>query len=170
MNAWLVGSCSIGSSKYDFFRLILWHGVALHCMEWRGIIPYGVAWHGGQDVAWYGTRLHCTGCMAFLCMSWCGIAWHGLAVLIVHTHCCWDSRFGVHPRRAITLLYIYVVKWCFTCYTVGKFWFFLCFNALNFINRCCVSLFWLLGVPAGSLFYKKLGPYWVSISKLGGPY
>ena len=89
--------------------MILWHGVALHCMEWRGIIPYGVAWHGGQDVAWYGTRLHCTGCMAFLCMSWCGIAWHGLAVLIVHTHCCWDSRFGVLPRRAITLFHMYFV-------------------------------------------------------------
>ena len=42
--------------------------------------------------------------------------------------------------------------------------------ALNFINRCFGSLFWLLGVPIGSLFYKKLGPYWVPISKLGGPY
>ena len=42
--------------------------------------------------------------------------------------------------------------------------------ALNFINRCFGSLFWLLGVPIGSLFHKKLGPYWVPISKLGGPY
>ena len=37
--------------------------------------------------------------------------------------------------------------------------------ALNFINRCFGSLFWLLGVPIGSLFHKKLGPYWVPISK-----
>ena len=42
--------------------------------------------------------------------------------------------------------------------------------ALNFINRCFGSLFWQLGVPIGSLFHKKLGPYWVPISKLGGPY
>ena len=42
--------------------------------------------------------------------------------------------------------------------------------ALNFINRCFGSLFWLLGVPIGSLFHKKLGPYWVPISKLGGPF
>ena len=31
--------------------------------------------------------------------------------------------------------------------------------ALNFINRCIWSLFWLLGVPIGSQFHKKLGPY-----------
>ena len=31
--------------------------------------------------------------------------------------------------------------------------------ALNFINRCIWSLFWLLGVPIGSLFHKKLGPF-----------
>ena len=31
--------------------------------------------------------------------------------------------------------------------------------ALNFINRCFGSLFWQLGVPIGSLFHKKLGPY-----------
>ena len=39
---------------------------------------YGVAWHGGHDVAWYGNGLHCIGCMALHYMSWCGIAWHGL--------------------------------------------------------------------------------------------
>ena len=32
-------------------------------------------------------------------------------------------------------------------------------NTLNFINRCCGSLFWLLGVPIRSLFHKQLGPY-----------
>ena len=42
--------------------------------------------------------------------------------------------------------------------------------ALNFLNRSLGSLFWLLRVPIGSLFHKKLGPYWVPISKLGGPY
>ena len=30
---------------------------------------------------------------------------------------------------------------------------------LNFINHCFGSLFWLLGVPIGSLFHKKLGPF-----------
>ena len=43
-------------------------------------------------------------------------------------------------------------------YTVDKFWF-TCAYALNFINRCFGSLFWLLGVPIGSLFHKKLGPF-----------
>ena len=40
---------------------------------------------------------------------------------------------------------------------------------LNFIYCCFGSLFWLPGVPIGSLFQKKLGPYWVPISKLGVP-
>ena len=44
-------------------------------------------------------------------------------------------------------------------YTVGKFWFFSYAYALNFINHCFGSLFWLPGVPIGSLFHKKLGPY-----------
>ena len=44
-------------------------------------------------------------------------------------------------------------------YTVGKFWFFSYAYALNFINNCFGSLFWLLGVPIGSLFHKKLGPF-----------
>ena len=30
---------------------------------------------------------------------------------------------------------------------------------INFINRCFGSPFWQLGVPIGSLFHKKLGPY-----------
>ena len=42
--------------------------------------------------------------------------------------------------------------------------------ALIFIHRRFGSLFWLLGVLIGSLFHKKMGPYWVLISKLGGPY
>ena len=42
--------------------------------------------------------------------------------------------------------------------------------ALNFINRCFGSLFWLPRVPIGSLFHEKLGPCWVPISKHGGPY
>ena len=42
--------------------------------------------------------------------------------------------------------------------------------ALIFIHRCFGSLFWLLGVLVGSLFHQKMGPYWVLISKLGGPY
>ena len=73
------------------------------CMAWGGIALHGMARYG---VAWNGTGLHCTGCtcMVLHFMSWCDIAWHGLAVLIVHTHCCWVSRFGVLPRRAITLL------------------------------------------------------------------
>ena len=42
--------------------------------------------------------------------------------------------------------------------------------ALNFINRCFWSLFWLLGVPIGSQFHKKFGPYikaWRSLFVLG---
>ena len=50
------------------------------------------------------------------------------------------------------------MKWCFTRYTVGKFWFFLCLR-VNFHT----SLFWVPILAAG-------GPYWVPISKLGGPY
>ena len=42
--------------------------------------------------------------------------------------------------------------------------------ALNFINCRFGSLFWLPRVPIGSLFQEKLGPYWVPISKHGGPY
>ena len=79
---------------------VSWCFKALHCIEWRGMVLDGVAWH---DITWYSTGLHCTGCMALHCMSLCDIAWHGLDVVIVHTHCCWDSRFGVLPRRAITL-------------------------------------------------------------------
>ena len=41
--------------------------------------------------------------------------------------------------------------------------------ALNFINCRFGSLFWLPRVPIGSLFQEKLGPYWVPISKRGGP-
>ena len=41
---------------------------------------------------------------------------------------------------------------------------------LIFIHRRFGSLFWLLGVLIGSLFHKKVGPYWVLISKLGGIY
>ena len=54
-------------------------------------------------------------------------------------------------------------------YTVRKFQFLPMLHALNFINRSFGSLFWLLGVPIGSLFHKKIGPYWVPISKLGVP-
>jgi len=43
-------------------------------------------------------------------------------------------------------------------------------HALNFINRRFGSLFWSPRVPIGSLFHGKLGPYWVPISKHGGPY
>ena len=42
--------------------------------------------------------------------------------------------------------------------------------ALIFIHRRFGSLFWLLQVLIGSLFHKKMGPYWVLISKLGGLY
>ena len=42
--------------------------------------------------------------------------------------------------------------------------------ALIFIHRRFGSLFWLLGVLIGPLFHKKMGPYWVLISKLGGLY
>ena len=64
---------------------VIRHAVALHCIEWHAMLLDGVVWHGGHDVAWYGTRLHCTGCMALHCISWCDIAWHDLAVLIIHT-------------------------------------------------------------------------------------
>ena len=47
-------------------------GIALH-----GMARHVVAWHGRHDVSWYGAGLHCTGCMAFLCMSWCSMAWFG---------------------------------------------------------------------------------------------
>ena len=91
---------------------IAWHDVTWRCMvwycisnEWRCMAWGGIALHGmaRYGVAWNGTGLHCTGCMVLHFMSWCDIAWHGLAVLIVHTHCCWDSCFGVLPQRAITL-------------------------------------------------------------------
>ena len=56
------------------------------------------------------------------------------------------------------------------CVTLLKiFNFQLCFSS-DFINCPFRSLFWLPRVPIGSLFHKKLGPYWVPISKLGGPY
>ena len=42
--------------------------------------------------------------------------------------------------------------------------------ALIFIHRRFGSLFWLLRFLIGSLFHKKMGPYWVLISKLGGLY
>jgi len=54
-----------------------------------------------------------------------------------------------------------------------NFWQILIFTyayALIFIHRRFGSLFWLLGVLIGSLFHKKMGPYWVLISKLGGLY
>jgi len=57
--------------------------------------------------------------------------------------------------------------------SVLKCWQILAFTsayALNFINRRFGSLFWLPRVPIGSLFHEKLGPYWVPISKHGGPY
>ena len=55
------------------WRCIAWCVIALHGMAW-----YGVAWHRGHDVEWYGNGLHCIACMALHYMSWCGIAWHGL--------------------------------------------------------------------------------------------
>ena len=42
--------------------------------------------------------------------------------------------------------------------------------ALIFIHRGFGFLFWLMGVLIGSLFHRKMGPYWVLISKLGRPY
>ena len=53
-------------------------------------------------------------------------------------------------------------------YTVRKFWFLPMLHALNFINRRFGSLFWLLGVPIGSLFHK-LDPYWSLHQSLGVP-
>ena len=44
------------------------------------------------------------------------------------------------------------------CYTAGKFDYYLCF-CVKFLNRRFGSLFWLPRVPIGSLFHKKLGPY-----------
>ena len=51
------------------------------------------------------------------------------------------------------------MKWCFTRWQYCQILIFTYAYALNFINRCFGSLFWLLGVPIGSLFHKKMGPY-----------
>ena len=50
------------------------------------------------------------------------------------------------------------MKWCFTRYTVGKFWFFLCLRV-----KFHKSLFWVPILAAG-------GPYWVPISQKVCPY
>ena len=44
------------------------------------------------------------------------------------------------------------------CYTAGKFDYYLC-CCVSFLNRRFGSLFLLPRVPIGSLFHKKLGPY-----------
>ena len=53
-------------------------------------------------------------------------------------------------------------KYCFMalvlCYTAGKFDYYLC-CCVSFLNRRFGSLFLLPRVPIGSLFHKKLGPY-----------
>ena len=51
-----------------------------------------------------------------------------------------------------------------------QIWIFTSAYATNFINRPFGFLFWLPRVPVGSLFHKKLGPDWVPISMLAGPY
>ena len=140
---------------------VIRHDVALHCIEWHAMLLDGVVWHGGHDVAWYGTRLHCTGCMALHCISWCDIAWHDLAVLIIHIHCCWDSRFGVLPRRAITLLHsiwlrILLHCTCCTCaYITSNHWydiwnpiFFLTINGKTEEGKKRDSTFCEIGTPS----------------------
>ena len=134
---------------------IAWHDVTWRCMvwycisnEWRCMAWGGIALHGmaRYGVAWNGTGLHCTGCtcMVLHFMSWCDIAWHGLAVLIVHTHCCWVSRFGVLPRRAITL---FVEILC------------------NYLNQCPRLLIWCATFSQLSLSLNAINAFILNYSE-----
>ena len=67
-------------------------------------------------------------------------------------------------------LHYYCLLWRYASHVDSRVLIFTSAYALNFTNCRFGSLFWLPRVPIGSLFHKKLGPYWVPISKLGGPY
>ena len=61
----------------------MWHGVALNCMEWRGMLL-----HGMVGMMFHGMAPDCIAQVVWRSFVCHGVAWHGLAVLIVHTHCC----------------------------------------------------------------------------------
>ena len=78
------------------------------------------------------------------------------------------SLFWLHSRKECQFsLHVYNNGSGFNCWQILNFTY-AC--ALIFIHRRFGSLFWLLRVLIGSLFHKKMGPYWVLISKLGGLY
>ena len=85
---------------------VVLHGVSLHCMvchciAWNCVVWCCMAWWSWCCMVWQRIALHRLYGVALYVMVWHSIAW--FAVLFVHEHCCWDSRFGVLPRRAITL-------------------------------------------------------------------
>ena len=78
------------------------------------------------------------------------------------------SLFWLHSRKECQFsLHVYNNGSGLNCWQILIFTY---AYALIFIHRRFGSLFWLLGVLIGSLFHKKMGPYWVLISKLGGLY
>ena len=78
-----------------------------HCIAWNGVVWCCMAWWSWCCMVWQRIALHRLYGVALYVMVWHSIAW--FAVLFVHEHCCWDSRFGVLPRRAITLFYHFVM-------------------------------------------------------------
>ena len=74
-----------------------------HCIAWNGVVWCCMAWWSWCCMVWQRIALHMLYGVALYVMVWHSMAW--FAVLFVHEHCCWDSRFGVLPRRAITLLH-----------------------------------------------------------------
>ena len=77
------------------------------------------------------------------------------------------SLFWFHSRKECQ--FFHICRHWFWFALLANFDFYLCLR-INFHT----SAFWVLilaaGVLIGSLFHKKMGPYWVLISKLGGPY
>ena len=85
-----------------------------HCIAWNGVVWCCMAWWSWCCMVWQRIALHRLYGVALYVMVWHSIAW--FAVLFVHEHCCWDSRFGVLPRRAITLFihysHLFTYKYC----------------------------------------------------------
>ena len=76
--------------------------------------------------------------------------------------------FGlIHAKNVNSGLHVYNNGSGLNCWQILIFTY---VYALIFIHRRFGSLFWLLRVLFGSLFHKKMGPYWLLISKLGGLY
>ena len=78
--------------------------IVCHCIARNGVVWCCMAWWSWCCMVWQRIALHRLYGVALYVMVWHSIAW--FAVLFVHEHCCWDSRFGVLPRRAITLFFI----------------------------------------------------------------